>query len=189
MNRFSLETQIFMQETHSFSCRFVWSGSIKYVHQQCLMEWLKHKNQSFCELCKHPFQFKPVYKDGAPSTLPVSTMMGWVFADFLQYLPFLARSVLVSHLAVQHMLLFPLHLTPLFSDASSTKCPFVVRATLIAFSLMFVSLFLSLTQVLCVWLVLLPLLTCYLFRAYMSRLGAEIKPALLSELTLYGRLL
>ncbi|KAF3924812.1 hypothetical protein ABW21_db0202356 [Orbilia brochopaga] len=33
------------------------SGSIKYVHQDCLMEWLQHSQKKHCELCKTNFRF------------------------------------------------------------------------------------------------------------------------------------
>lgn len=46
------------------------SGSIKYVHQECLLQWLTHSNTRQCEVCKHPFAFSPVYAENAPKSLP-----------------------------------------------------------------------------------------------------------------------
>eukprot|EP00878_Enallax_costatus_P015653 GHUV01016398.1.p1 GENE.GHUV01016398.1~~GHUV01016398.1.p1 ORF type:complete len:583 (+),score=214.88 GHUV01016398.1:294-2042(+) len=46
------------------------SGSIKYVHQQCLIDWLSHSGNTHCEVCKHKFSFTPVYAKDAPSRLP-----------------------------------------------------------------------------------------------------------------------
>lgn len=46
------------------------SGSIKYVHQDCLMEWLSHSQKKHCELCKTPFRFTKLYSPRMPSTLP-----------------------------------------------------------------------------------------------------------------------
>ncbi|KAK9667140.1 hypothetical protein RND81_14G235900 [Saponaria officinalis] len=46
------------------------SGSIKFVHQDCLLQWLNHSNARQCEVCKHPFAFSPVYAENAPSRLP-----------------------------------------------------------------------------------------------------------------------
>ncbi|CAM8925147.1 unnamed protein product [Rhodiola kirilowii] len=46
------------------------SGSIKFVHQDCLLQWLNHSNARQCEVCKHPFSFSPVYADNAPVRLP-----------------------------------------------------------------------------------------------------------------------
>ncbi|GJZ15969.1 probable E3 ubiquitin ligase SUD1 isoform X2 [Tanacetum coccineum] len=46
------------------------SGSIKFVHQDCLLQWLNHSNATHCEVCKHPFSFSPVYAENAPAKLP-----------------------------------------------------------------------------------------------------------------------
>lgn len=46
-------------------------GSIKYVHQDCLIQWLKvsKKNKGKCELCGEKFRFQNVYAEGAPARL------------------------------------------------------------------------------------------------------------------------
>ncbi|XAR59435.1 Ubiquitin--protein ligase [Bertholletia excelsa] len=46
------------------------SGSIKFVHQDCLLQWLNHSNARQCEVCKHVFSFSPVYAENAPARLP-----------------------------------------------------------------------------------------------------------------------
>ncbi|KIX03707.1 uncharacterized protein Z518_07260 [Rhinocladiella mackenziei CBS 650.93] len=46
------------------------SGSIKFVHQECLMEWLSHSQKKYCELCKTPFRFTKLYDRSMPATLP-----------------------------------------------------------------------------------------------------------------------
>lgn len=46
------------------------SGSIKYVHQECLMEWLSHSHKKHCELCKTPFRFTKLYDANMPAVLP-----------------------------------------------------------------------------------------------------------------------
>ncbi|KAI5787021.1 hypothetical protein DFH27DRAFT_487022 [Peziza echinospora] len=46
------------------------SGSIKFVHQDCLMEWLQHSQKKYCELCKTPFQFTKLYHPEMPKNLP-----------------------------------------------------------------------------------------------------------------------
>jgi len=52
-------------------------GSIKYVHQNCLEEWLKHsREKTRCELCKEPFHFKKIYKDDIPVQLTILEMFG-----------------------------------------------------------------------------------------------------------------
>ncbi|RDA85533.1 hypothetical protein CP532_3324 [Ophiocordyceps camponoti-leonardi (nom. inval.)] len=47
------------------------SGSIKYVHQDCLMEWLSHSQKKYCELCKTSFRFTKLYAHDMPKSLPV----------------------------------------------------------------------------------------------------------------------
>ncbi|XWS39928.1 hypothetical protein CRYUN_Cryun18bG0096900 [Craigia yunnanensis] len=46
------------------------SGSIKFVHQDCLLQWLNHSNARQCEVCKRAFSFSPVYAENAPARLP-----------------------------------------------------------------------------------------------------------------------
>lgn len=47
------------------------SGSIKFVHQNCLMEWLSHSQKKHCELCKTPFHFTKLYHPHMPDTVPL----------------------------------------------------------------------------------------------------------------------
>ncbi|KAF2159370.1 hypothetical protein M409DRAFT_30120 [Zasmidium cellare ATCC 36951] len=52
------------------------SGSIKFVHQECLMEWLSHSQKKHCELCKTPFRFTKLYDANMPKTLPWTVFVG-----------------------------------------------------------------------------------------------------------------
>ena len=47
------------------------SGSIKFVHQNCLMEWLSHSQKKHCELCKTTFHFTKLYSPHMPNTVPL----------------------------------------------------------------------------------------------------------------------
>lgn len=47
------------------------SGSIKFVHQNCLMEWLSHSQKKHCELCKTPFRFTKLYSPHMPNSVPL----------------------------------------------------------------------------------------------------------------------
>ncbi|CAO3563375.1 unnamed protein product [Mortierella alpina] len=51
------------------------SGSIRFVHQDCLVEWLERSNKKYCELCKHTFEFTLVYSPEMPDILPA-----WILA-------------------------------------------------------------------------------------------------------------
>ncbi|KAH9990144.1 hypothetical protein F4779DRAFT_258686 [Xylariaceae sp. FL0662B] len=86
------------------------SGSIKYVHQDCLMEWLSHSQKKHCELCKTPFRFTKLYSPDMPKRLPLHIFLGhmakymfrnvlvWLRAAlvasvWLGWLPYLMRSI------------------------------------------------------------------------------------------------
>eukprot|EP00050_Salpingoeca_kvevrii_P019469 m.86341 g.86341 ORF g.86341 m.86341 type:complete len:623 (+) comp8428_c0_seq1:14-1882(+) len=45
------------------------TGSIRYIHQSCLEEWLEHSHKRYCELCGHEFRFEPMYREGMPKRL------------------------------------------------------------------------------------------------------------------------
>ncbi|KAI1346914.1 hypothetical protein F5Y01DRAFT_260988 [Xylaria sp. FL0043] len=91
-----------------FPCKC--SGSIKYVHQDCLMEWLSHSQKKHCELCKTPFRFTKLYSPDMPKHLPfhifVHHMARYLLRNFvvwlraalvtsvwLGWLPYLMRSI------------------------------------------------------------------------------------------------
>ncbi|KAM0668670.1 hypothetical protein ACQRIU_002232 [Beauveria bassiana] len=66
------------------------SGSIKFVHQDCLMEWLSHSQKKYCELCKTSFRFTKLYAPDMPQSLPVHIfiehMAKYLFRNILIWL-------------------------------------------------------------------------------------------------------
>ncbi|KAF9219715.1 hypothetical protein BS17DRAFT_740159 [Gyrodon lividus] len=46
------------------------SGTIRYIHQDCLTTWLSHSKKKTCDVCKHPYSFTKVYATDMPATLP-----------------------------------------------------------------------------------------------------------------------
>ena len=38
-------------------------GSIRFVHEACLVKWLEIKKSETCELCGHKFKFAAIYRD------------------------------------------------------------------------------------------------------------------------------
>jgi len=52
-------------------------GSIKFVHQRCLQDWLAHSQSKKCEVCQKEYKFKPIYRKDAPSILsPIDLIFG-----------------------------------------------------------------------------------------------------------------
>lgn len=71
------------------------SGSIKFVHQDCLLQWLSHSNARQCEVCKHAFSFSPVYAENAPARLPFQEFVVGMAMKACHVLQFLLRLAFV----------------------------------------------------------------------------------------------
>ncbi|PWW77423.1 hypothetical protein C7212DRAFT_356877 [Tuber magnatum] len=73
------------------------SGSIKFVHQDCLLEWLQHSQKKHCELCKTPFHFTKLYRPDMPTTIPTPVFLKKLLFDHLfKNLLLWARALLVG---------------------------------------------------------------------------------------------
>jgi E3 ubiquitin-protein ligase MARCH6 len=72
------------------------SGSIKHVHQDCLMEWLSHSQKKHCELCKTPFRFTKLYSPNMPQSLPFPVLIRHVVVHIAKNLATWLRFALVA---------------------------------------------------------------------------------------------
>ena len=72
------------------------SGSIKYVHQGCLVEWLSHSQKKYCELCKTPFRFTKLYDPNMPQELPAPLFVKQLSLHSLRTVLTWTRLVLVA---------------------------------------------------------------------------------------------
>ncbi|CUS11987.1 unnamed protein product [Tuber aestivum] len=72
------------------------SGSIKFVHQDCLLEWLQHSQKKHCELCKTPFHFTKLYDPHMPATIPTPLFLKKLSNHLLRNLLLWARALLVG---------------------------------------------------------------------------------------------
>eukprot|EP00871_Galdieria_phlegrea_P000360 jgi/Galph1/1324/GphlegSOOS_G6095.1 len=70
------------------------SGSIKYIHEDCLVQWLTEIGSERCELCGSSFRFTAVYKQNSPSHLSLSELAIGIFSVFLETGRVLIRLVL-----------------------------------------------------------------------------------------------
>ncbi|CAH8613948.1 unnamed protein product [Schistosoma intercalatum] len=50
------------------------TGSIKYIHQDCLIRWLEYSKRNTCELCNHRFAFTRIYASDTPRFLPLTVL-------------------------------------------------------------------------------------------------------------------
>ncbi|KAI0685903.1 hypothetical protein BC835DRAFT_1523256 [Cytidiella melzeri] len=51
------------------------SGTIRYIHQECLTTWLAHSKKKTCDVCKHSYSFQKVYAEDMPSRLPLFLLL------------------------------------------------------------------------------------------------------------------
>ncbi|MFS7920102.1 putative Zinc finger, RING-CH-type, Zinc finger, RING/FYVE/PHD-type [Helianthus anomalus] len=50
------------------------SGSIKFIHRDCLFKWLNTISARHCEICKLPYSFTRVYAENTPARLPFQVL-------------------------------------------------------------------------------------------------------------------
>ncbi|KAJ4375931.1 hypothetical protein N0V83_001210 [Neocucurbitaria cava] len=82
------------EEPLFFPCKC--SGSIKYVHQECLMEWLSHTQKKHCELCKTSFRFTKLYHPGMPNRIPTTVFVRRAALHVVNIFVTWCRGVLVA---------------------------------------------------------------------------------------------
>ncbi|KLO17994.1 hypothetical protein SCHPADRAFT_925510 [Schizopora paradoxa] len=46
------------------------SGTIRYIHQDCLTTWLAHSKKKTCDVCKYQYTFTKVYSPNMPKHIP-----------------------------------------------------------------------------------------------------------------------
>ncbi|XP_031563606.1 E3 ubiquitin-protein ligase MARCH6-like [Actinia tenebrosa] len=72
------------------------TGSIKFIHQECLLQWLKHSKKEYCELCNHRFTFKPIYSPDMPTHLPVQDFISGLAKSILRAVRYWLHYTLVA---------------------------------------------------------------------------------------------
>ncbi|KAH8278272.1 hypothetical protein KR044_009431, partial [Drosophila immigrans] len=60
------------------------TGSIKYIHQDCLMQWMRYSHKEYCELCGHRFSFQPIYAPDMPRVLPLRDVLVGLMSAVLE---------------------------------------------------------------------------------------------------------
>ncbi|KAJ6580947.1 hypothetical protein B0H19DRAFT_1112979 [Mycena capillaripes] len=72
------------------------SGTIRYIHQDCLTTWLAHSKKKTCDVCKHPYSFTKVYATDMPTRLPPVLLLRRVAQQSFFALLFAVRAVAVA---------------------------------------------------------------------------------------------
>ena len=119
-------------------------GSIKFVHQDCLVEWVRVSRQSEpkCELCGEKFHFKNVYASDAPIRLSLIEFLCGLIPRFIEQ----GRGVMrAGFLAVSWFIFLPI-----FTSWWLDLCTSFVLDTDIPFNPMD-TIFNSLSQLISTW--------------------------------------
>ncbi|KAI1285561.1 E3 ubiquitin-protein ligase MARCHF6 [Halotydeus destructor] len=72
------------------------TGSIKFIHQDCLVQWLRYSEKDFCELCNHKFSFIPIYSPDMPKRLPFRDILHGLFGSLATAVRFWFHYTLVA---------------------------------------------------------------------------------------------
>ncbi|KAI9145609.1 hypothetical protein BKA69DRAFT_1048615 [Paraphysoderma sedebokerense] len=72
------------------------TGSIRYVHQDCLTIWLNHSRKTHCELCGFKYQFTPIYSENMPNTIPFTVLVRSALKKVLRTIKGWTRVFIVS---------------------------------------------------------------------------------------------
>ncbi|GLB43378.1 putative RING finger membrane protein [Lyophyllum shimeji] len=72
------------------------SGTIRYIHQDCLTTWLSHSKKKNCDVCKHPYSFTKVYASDMPSSLPPVLLIRRLLQQMFYACLFGLRAVVVG---------------------------------------------------------------------------------------------
>ncbi|XP_059612690.1 E3 ubiquitin-protein ligase MARCHF6 [Phlebotomus argentipes] len=72
------------------------TGSIKWIHQDCLMQWMRYSRKEYCELCGHRFSFTPIYSPDMPRVLPLRDVAGGLLSSIATAVKYWLHYTLVA---------------------------------------------------------------------------------------------
>ncbi|KAL8143754.1 hypothetical protein V2J09_016786 [Rumex salicifolius] len=149
------------------------SGSIKFVHQDCLLQWLNHSNARQCEYMllswvegfHHDWKYSlPIFLGQAEQGVQF-TATGWVKTEIM---------------VCKHVFSF----SPVYAENAPARLPFqelVFGIGVKAYSVL--KFFLRLSFVLSVWLLIIPFITFWIWRLAFVRSLAEANRLFLSHMS------
>jgi len=95
------------------------TGSIKYIHQECLVQWMRYSRKEYCELCGYRFSFTPIYSPDMPRRLPMRDVAAGLLSSVATAVKYVLKTkniVLLSYVISLFYFQFALH----FSDTGVT---------------------------------------------------------------------
>ncbi|KAF8318671.1 hypothetical protein DL93DRAFT_323184 [Clavulina sp. PMI_390] len=72
------------------------SGTIRYIHQDCLTTWLSHSRKKTCDVCKAEYSFEKVYAPDMPARLPAVLFLKRLAGQLVHWQLLSLRAVFVT---------------------------------------------------------------------------------------------
>lgn len=72
------------------------TGSIKWIHQECLVQWMRYSRKEYCELCGYRFSFTPIYSPDMPRRLPLRDVIGGLCSSVVTAVKYWLHYTLVA---------------------------------------------------------------------------------------------
>ncbi|XP_046484590.1 E3 ubiquitin-protein ligase MARCH6 [Neodiprion pinetum] len=72
------------------------TGSIKWIHQECLVQWMRYSRKEYCELCGYRFSFTPIYSPDMPRRLPLRDVVGGLLSSIVTAVKYWLHYTLVA---------------------------------------------------------------------------------------------
>lgn len=72
------------------------SGSMKYIHQSCLEQWLKHSGKRSCDICNYIYAFIPIYSPDSPERIGIIAAFIIIASRILKKMRLYSRIAIAS---------------------------------------------------------------------------------------------
>jgi len=69
------------------------TGSIKYIHQICLVQWMRYSGKEYCVLCGHRLSFALIYAPDTPQWLPIKYVAACVTSSVFTGIKYWLRRI------------------------------------------------------------------------------------------------
>jgi hypothetical protein len=117
---------------HPCKCK----GSLKYIHLECLNEWIALSKKKKCEICGHPFKFQKTFKPNAPKNVPFYCIVLFLIKSFYSKLiDFICLTYTITRLSL--ILFLTIYINKKYLSTGETNATVLIQSFIsIGFSLL-----------------------------------------------------
>lgn len=73
-------------------------GSLMYIHEKCLVKWMKDSTEDHCELCHHQIPFVPGYVPDTPPQFTIFELASGIIYRLLASIKWLFYYMIVAYI-------------------------------------------------------------------------------------------